>query len=483
MNLPKPQSLMRYILLSIIAISIVLTPAFADEANILLGKDYFHTVHNAIQQAEESIYVAMYIIHVKLEPTDNPASILIENLINAQKRGVYVKVILDDTKFSVNYNAFRRLKQAGVDVHLDNPQVVLHGKGIVIDSKICILGSFNWSRASLYNNYEFATYIESEKEASKLLDYLNSITLALKVPILPEKEEGVKLKVSLLTSPSKPCLSQLFTSHAEKAFDLYLYLLKKAQKENSNTIRIVYKELAQALGYKDNYYFNVRQPMNNLKHKYSLIRHTPWSKYLTLEGAWHHSRLFSPKVPGTTTITIPYTYWDYGFNKKLSFRAKYMYLVCLSEAQKSSRNPYWFRSIANFTRMYHICDDSVYNGTGDLEKENILEIYRSKPDEFGKFADRLANTYRLNPLISQQAFNKTLKTLTQKYGSGLTQKAQQLSAQLDEPKDIEKIETFIALIKQYGYERVRKVNSEVASKRRETGFRDISQTILLLKQE
>ncbi len=256
---------MRYIILSIIAISIVLTPAclpsgmaFADEEKIgtvperglshffiLYGKDYFHTVREAIRQAEESIYVAIYLITVgpKAKP-ENPASILIEELINAKKRGVYVKVILDDTKFSVNYNAYKRLKEGGIDVYLDSPQVVLHGKGIVIDSKICILGSFNWSRASLYDNYEFATYIESEEEAKKLLNYLNSIKLALKVPILPEKVEGVKLKVSLLMSPSKPSLSRLFTSHAERSFDLYLYLLKKAQKQDSNTIRIVYKELA-----------------------------------------------------------------------------------------------------------------------------------------------------------------------------------------------------------------------------------------------
>jgi len=185
----------------------------------------------------------------------------------------------------------------------------------------------------------------------------------------------------------------------------------------------------------------------------------------------------------TSTITIPYAYWDYGFNKKLSFRAKYMYLICLSEAQKSTRNPYWFRSNADLAGMYHIGGRAITRAVKELERENILEVYRSMPAEFGKFADRPANRYRLNPLISQQAFNNALKTLTRKYGSDLTQKARQLSAQLDEPKDIEKIETFIALIKQYGYERVREVNSEVASKRRETGFRDISQTILLLKQE
>jgi len=128
---------MRHILLSILIILIAFTttpPASADKttsqeavvwlpighkamvwppmakaiakANILLGQDYFQTTHQAIQDAKESIYVAMYLINVEPTPTNNPASILLESLINAQKRGVYVKVILDDTKFSINYNAY-----------------------------------------------------------------------------------------------------------------------------------------------------------------------------------------------------------------------------------------------------------------------------------------------------------------------------------------------------------------------------------------
>ena len=137
----------------------------------------------------------MYLINVEPTPTANPASILLESLINAQKRGVYVKVILDDTKFSINYNAYKRLKYAGIDVSLDSPQAVLHGKGIVIDSKICILGSFNWSRASLSDNYEFSTYTEGRQQAKKLLDYILSIPLSPQPPIQPQQPQGLRLPI------------------------------------------------------------------------------------------------------------------------------------------------------------------------------------------------------------------------------------------------------------------------------------------------
>lgn len=464
---------------SLLITSIIACQAQADEAKVIVGKDYFNTLHKALQDARDSVYVAMYIINVDPEPTDNPASILLDELINAKKRGVYVKVILEDSKFKVNYNAFNRLKKAGIDVHLDSPQEVLHGKGIVIDSRICILGSVNWSRASIYDNREFSSYMESAEEAKRFLKFISGIELSPAVPVLPEEPEGVRLSAELLTH--KYGLTTLFTNRSEKAFDLYLYLVKKAREENSNKIRIDYKELGEALGYTGNFYFNVRKPLNKLVSTYGLIRHKPWSKYLTIKSTYVLGQEVTPRE--RESVTIPYKYWSCGLNRKLPFKAKYMYLISLLEARKSARNPYWFRSNKDLAKMYHIGERAVSQGTGELEKENILEVYRHPPPEFGKFEDRYANSYRLNPLVSEETFRKLLSNLSARFGADLTQKACDLSAQLNEPRDIEKMKIFIGLINTYGYDRVREVNSQVASKRRETGFHSIEQTILLLKQK
>jgi len=480
---------MRYILLIFLIISsLTVTPAYSAKATILLTQDYFQTTQHAIQEAKKSIYVAMYLINVEPAPTpQNPASILLEGLINAHKRGVSVKLILDDTKFSISYNAYKRLRQASVPVYLDSPRAVLHGKAIVIDSRISILGSFNWSRASLSDNYEFATYSEDPRLAQTLLDYFNRIELKPEIPLLPQEYKGVKLQTSL---------SALFTSHSEKAFDLYLYLIKKAQSLGTNTLKIDYEELGKAIGYTQNYYFNLFQPLNKLKNRYHLIQHKPWSKTLTIEGLPAEGGAPAhPIGPGGYEAVVPYTYWEYGLDKKLSFPAKYMFLVSLAEAQKSQRNPYWFRSNQDLSEIYHIGERSVTKGITELEKENILEVYRHKPGGSGlasdsqshrpeprNFDDRPANDYCLNPLQSDEQFRQALLALSDKYGADITQKARQLSGQLNEPKDLQKIETYIGLINTYGYEKVEEVNSEVASKRRETGFHDISQVILLLKK-
>jgi len=486
---------MRHIIPFIITISLLLTPLVipaqagiqTDQSTILTGRAYFERLHESLDQAKDSIYVAMYIINIAPEPRpDNPAYILMQDLVNANERGVYVKVLLDDSKLAINYNAYKLLKNAGIDVSFDSPARLLHGKAVVIDSHICIIGSFNWTKASLYNNHEYAAYIESPEEAEKLIGHMKEVRLSHALPVSePAEEKGVMLPVSVIANPVKqgevtPPLSRLFTSHAEKSFDLYLYLLKKAQDPSSSlsfplpreSIPIDYKELGQALGYTENYYFHVFQPLFKLTHRYGLTRHRPWSKHLTIVDSDSPSQ----------SISIPYTYWTYNYNNTLSFPAKYLYLIALNEARSSSRSPYWFRSNADIALKYHIGERSITKGISELEKENILEVYRSRPEEYSQFQQRPANTYRLNPLTSENTYNSTLKGLSDRYGEDILQKAQKLSGMLDEPKDTEKIETYIGLIQKYGYKRVLEVNQEVAKKRKETGFRSIEQVISLLGQ-
>ena len=97
---------------------------------------------------------------------------------------------------------------------------------------------------------------------------------------------------------------------------------------------------------------------------------------------------------GAPLITVPFEYWKYGYSDSLSMRAKYMYLICLYEASRSSRYPFWFRSQKDMSKLYGISDTTISLGLLELEERGIIEITRDKltpPD----FSDRKANIYRM----------------------------------------------------------------------------------------
>ena len=93
------------------------------------------------------------------------------------------------------------------------------------------------------------------------------------------------------------------------------------------------------------------------------------------------------------------------------------------------------------------------------------------------FAQRKANVYCQNPLISDEEFKKEIDNLTQEYGQKTTRQAQELSAQLNELKDLNAIETYIHLIDKHGYKKVQAVNDITAKRKKGSAQRDISYTI------
>jgi len=456
--------------------------AWAQEARLLLGSEYFDALHRAIQEAEDSVWVQMYYVAMDPDEPDNPVTVLVNDLVDAKKKGLDVRVILEDSLFHKNYDAYRALADAGVWVRLDSPISLLHAKAVIIDKELLFIGSANWSKSAFYSNDEASILIESPKLTSRLIEEFRKIKTGENPPIQPEDYEGVMISKHLLLEENK--LPLLFSDHSEKAFDLYLLLRKMAQELASTTIPIDYERLAKDLHYerpgpgrkrtytKFYYYFSMRQPVNKLKRKYRLIEHRPWSKTLTITD-------FHPKEE---SFILPFEYWEYGLDERLSFRAKFVWLVVLLEAEESKRNPYWFRSQRDLAKKYHTGERAMANAILELEREELLEVYRHVPEDLERPGKRPANDYRLNPLISPDEFIRKFSVLSERYGPDITKKAEALSAQLGEPKDLSQIETFIMLINKFGYEKVEYATSQAARRRTESGLRDISHVIQLLER-
>ena len=98
-----------------------------------------------IDGAKKTIRVQMYFF------TSKPIA---DALIEAHKRGVKVKVILDKSQQKMTYGRFRVLRRAGISVYFDGEHATANNKIILIDRRTVITGSYNFTKAAEEKNAE-----------------------------------------------------------------------------------------------------------------------------------------------------------------------------------------------------------------------------------------------------------------------------------------------------------------------------------------
>lgn len=85
-------------------------------------------------------------------------------LIDAQKRGVSVKVVTDSDNYKLN--AVRRLLETGIEVIPDNRKSIMHNKFVVADAMRVWTGSFNFTENCAGRNDNNAIVLESPELAA-----------------------------------------------------------------------------------------------------------------------------------------------------------------------------------------------------------------------------------------------------------------------------------------------------------------------------
>jgi len=91
---------------------------------------------------------------------------LSEALIEARRRGVDVKVVIEaDNAFSKG-SEYQRLLEAGVEVRLDGNPYLMHHKVMIVDGEVVVTGSYNWSWSAENRNDENLVIIRDAGTAS-----------------------------------------------------------------------------------------------------------------------------------------------------------------------------------------------------------------------------------------------------------------------------------------------------------------------------
>nr|WP_232037601.1 phospholipase D family protein [Candidatus Erwinia haradaeae] len=112
----------------------------------------------AISEAHESIDIAAYSF------TSKPIALA---LVDAQNRGVNVRLVADKKSNSSKYTAVTFLINHHVAVKLNEKYAIMHNKFIIIDGHSVETGSFNYTQSAVKHNAENVIYLRNCPKVSE----------------------------------------------------------------------------------------------------------------------------------------------------------------------------------------------------------------------------------------------------------------------------------------------------------------------------
>ena len=146
---------------------LIACPRLAVSSNVeivpLIGEPqesvYSARVRDALERAEDSIEILLSSASLNDVP-------FYELLADAAARSVTVRVLLDASDWAPAISEKNRpivdwLRERGVDARLDDPEITLHAKLIIIDTHTVILGSSNWNAYALTEHWQADVLIRS----------------------------------------------------------------------------------------------------------------------------------------------------------------------------------------------------------------------------------------------------------------------------------------------------------------------------------
>ena len=472
------------IFLTALAVFVLTARAFCYQAEVkdISGTKYFPAVKESLSKAEKSIYVVMFTIESSLSRQGSKPNQLIGALIEAKKRGVDVEVILDqnvdfvqrrhagdwETKIK-STRAYKRLKDAGIKVHYDEPARYTHAKAVIIDKKIVILGSTNWTESSFDNNIETSVLINSQELAEEILSYLKTIKIDEKIDEYLDSI-GPSVPISWEFMENQKFAPLLAKQQAERAFDVYLYLLWKFDGNPQGKLTLFYDDLAKYLGIYEgwvitDYRRQIIKVFRKLEQKYKLIKFEPrYAKEATITLLNYEEPDKVYEIPDGQYFDLPDDYFNFAWNRNLSLRAKFCYLINLAYSDISDIKPYWSKSVNTITKQFgDIGQDVIHKGMAELRRKKLLEV---KYDELsGKpYEERRPKMYKILKLYDPKELELRLKGIEEKYGKEAYTKARTYAEIVFEENNSEVIEDIILKTKEYGEEEVKRVFGEIARK-------------------
>ena len=146
---------------------------------VLIKENYVNSLIEKLNNAKNEVSILMYDFRVYDKYPNSPSNEIAQSIIEAAKRGVSVKIILEKSDFDeqlnqANQNTAEYFAKNGVIVKFESPYQISHAKLAIIDNG-AFVGSANWNYKSLTSNTEANIFTTNQQAIDKLKKYFENI--------------------------------------------------------------------------------------------------------------------------------------------------------------------------------------------------------------------------------------------------------------------------------------------------------------------
>jgi hypothetical protein len=439
--------------------------------------------------------MAMYDIRIYDGKTNSPPYVLVQDLINAHERGVKVLVYLDNSRrytgadgvtafHTENATAAMVLSKAGVKVNYSYP-ARLHAKVIIIDGKLVIDGSTNWSYWALTRNIESASLIRSSEYAKQKLALFEKIESKMS-DRNPHKSAGNTVDIPGRLLLDKKLGPKMVSEHDERAFDLYLLLYKQEQNgSEQGGLTFDIDNAAAALGVvgmgREAYRRQIIKTLRKLDNEYGVI-------HVDFQYSGPAKVTFTTEEKGSAidVLKVANGYWDYGWSRKLEFPAKFMYFVSLYKHSTADSQSHWSCSQERLSDDFKISTSTVGEGLWSLATNNLLDI-RTKSAPLNatgfQYSKRGLSDYKLRPFRSEAEIAKAWQAFVKKHGHKTIEDAKKLAALLNLENNQTDVAKLASALKKYPYAAIETECNKLSTYRRDNPRKRIDYILGILKRK
>jgi len=422
---------------------------------------YDELVLAKVDAARESIFMLMPAIEFKSTAIDSQVTALMQALVRAKRRGVFVFVLLnldeDRAHRPRSLEAFFFLNDNGIDVHFDDLAETLTTKFLVIDRRELIMGSTEWNDRAFEQSNQVDMYFASEPFAQRLIDLILRIDI-FDNPLDLEYYDQLYIPADFVEHPNG--MKAFADRHDRETLAAYCWLLKKySEQDQPESIVVKATDMITGLQIdkgrvnKDSLQ-KIRGVLERLQETYVLIGFKQIAandEYMVFfYNLTDSSKLL---LPFCKDIRISAHYFEAGWFRTLDVIDQYVYFYLLLLESRSGYGTWFKVTYDDFKILPGFREDSCVDVIRRLRREDLIATVYEGDETLVKAEGNPFSCLIKSPAFPEW-FDKKIDELTERYSGRLVTQALKIARGFLAEKDIATIERLITIIQRYSYAKV-----------------------------